>query len=492
MKQTTMIRARASRMLLALLPLLGSLAGSAAAAEVPPLGLHPDNPHYFLFRGKPTILLTSGEHYGAVLNKDFDGVRYLEELQRCGFNLTRTFSGTYFEVPGSFKIVDNTLAPTPKAYLGPWARSGQPGAADGGSKFDLTRWDESYFARLKEFVVQAGRRGIVVELVLFCPLYDDNLWQVSPMRAANNVNGIGNVGRTEVFALKEEALTRAQEAVARKIVRELREFDNAYFEVCNEPYFGGVTRTWQDRVIDVIVDTEKDGKHRHLIAQNIANGAAKIEKPNPHVSVFNFHYATPPTTVELNYPLKCPIGDDETGFKGTGDRAYRTEGWDFLVAGGAVYSNLDYSFSCKHPDGTFKVTTSPGGGGPELRRQLGILKQFLDGFDFVKMKPDNTVIRGQKLTPEPVAKGAKPGPAPTARVLAERGRQYAVYVRGGVAAELTLELPAGSYRAEWLNPRTGQVDRAEDFRHEGGERTLTAPAYREDIALRIPRKAANR
>ena len=27
-----------------------------------PLKLHPDNPHYFLFRGEPTILVTSGEH----------------------------------------------------------------------------------------------------------------------------------------------------------------------------------------------------------------------------------------------------------------------------------------------------------------------------------------------------------------------------------------------------------------------------------------------
>ncbi len=38
----------------------------------PPLSLHPENPHYFLFRGKPTVLIGSTEHYGAVLNKDFD------------------------------------------------------------------------------------------------------------------------------------------------------------------------------------------------------------------------------------------------------------------------------------------------------------------------------------------------------------------------------------------------------------------------------------
>src|SRR5262245_20316452 len=110
---------------------LVALTGLADAAEPRrPLALHTDNPRYFLYRGKPTLLLTSGEHYGAVLNKDFDHRRYLDELRRCGFNLTRTFSGTYFEVPGSFKIEDNTLAPSPGAYLGPWARSNQPGAAD--------------------------------------------------------------------------------------------------------------------------------------------------------------------------------------------------------------------------------------------------------------------------------------------------------------------------------------------------------------------------
>jgi hypothetical protein len=466
---------------------------SQVLAPVPdrPLDLHPANPHYFRFRGKPTVLITSGEHYGAVLNREFDQIRYLKELQRCGFNLTRTFSGTYVEVPGSFGIVDNTLAPAAKAYLSPWARSNQAGAADGGDKFDLTRWNEDYFTRLRDFVTQAGQRAIVIEMVLFCPLYDDKLWNVSPMRAANNVNGIGKVGRTEVFALKEKALTEVQEAVALKIVTELKDFDNVYFEVCNEPYFGGVTPAWQDRIIEVIVDAEKGLKHRHLIAQNIANGSARIEKPNPHVSVFNFHYATPPTAVGLNYSLKRPLGDDETGFKGTGDRAYRTEAWDFVLAGGAIFSNLDYSFTYKNPDGTFQVTTSPGGGGAELRRQLSILKRFIEGFDFIKMQPDDGALRKKQITPAPAPKGEKPEPMPTVRVLAERGRQYAVYVRGGVAAELTLELPEGDYQTEWLNPRTGKVDQAEKFRHTGGGRTLQAPAYAEDIALRLIRDLGN-
>src|SRR5690242_16291177 len=84
-----------------------------SGAEVRPLALHPDNPHYFQFRGKPAVLVGSGEHYGAVLNREFDYVRYLREIKAKGLNHTRLFSGTYREVPESFNITDNTLAPKP-------------------------------------------------------------------------------------------------------------------------------------------------------------------------------------------------------------------------------------------------------------------------------------------------------------------------------------------------------------------------------------------
>ena len=57
-----------------------------------PLSLHPENPHYFLFRQKPTIIVTSGEHYGAVLNLDFDFEKYLATLAADGLNGTRTWA----------------------------------------------------------------------------------------------------------------------------------------------------------------------------------------------------------------------------------------------------------------------------------------------------------------------------------------------------------------------------------------------------------------
>ncbi|MGH7221675.1 MAG: hypothetical protein ACRELF_00440, partial [Gemmataceae bacterium] len=285
--------------------------------------------------------------------------------------------------------------------------------------------------------------------------------------------------------LKDKALTAAQEALVRKLAAELKDFDNLYYEVCNEPYFGGVTRAWNDRMAAVLRAAEKDLPTPHLIAQNISNGSTKIEKPNPQVSIFNFHYSTPPDSVALNAKLKRPIGDDETGFRGNGDLPYRLEGWDFLLAGGAVYSNLDYSFSCKHPDGTAKVTTSPGGGGPALRKQLWILKEFMDGLDFVSMRPDNSIIKGGHIT-APLS-GNPPESKATARALAAPGRAYAIYVRGGTRATLELEMPAGTYRAEWVNTKTGALDKREDFDHKGGRKSLASPAYRDDIALRVRR-----
>jgi putative membrane-bound dehydrogenase-like protein len=456
----------------------------ASSSTFPPLSLHPDNPHYFRFRGKPAILLTSGEHYGAVLNKDFDYIRYLDTLQRHGFNLTRTFSGTYREIPSSFGIEHNTLSPAPSSYLAPWARSQQPGAADGLPKFDLTRWDAAYFARLKDFVAQAGKRGIVVELTLFCTLYNDQLWAINPMNAANNINGVGRVGRREVYALKEAKLTEVQLAVARKLVRELRDFDNVYFEICNEPYVDGVTLAWQERILATLREEEKDLPHPHLLALNIANYQARIERPPLGASVFNFHYATP-EAVTWNYALQKPLADDETGFRGIAPRPYRREAWNFLLSGGAVVSNLDYSFTVEHPDGTFVFRKSPGGGGPELRQQLAILKRFFESFDFLRLRPAPEVLRRVVFQEEPGAE--KPAAPPAVRLLAEPGRQHALYLDGGAGAELTLDLPAGVYRLFWLHPRTGQQEGEKLLRHPGGPCLLRSPRYQEDLALCLKR-----
>jgi len=244
---------------------------------------------------------------------------------------------------------------------------------------------------------------------------------------------------------------------------------------------------WQHRVADAIVQAEARLPKKHLISMNVANGRKKVTRPHAAISIFNFHYCVPPDTVAMNYGLGKVIGENETGFRGRDDLLYRTEGWDFLLAGGGLYNNLDYSFTPAHPDGTFLKYRSPGGGSPALRKQLRILKDFLYGFDFVRMKPDGAVISSvsDKLS---------------ARALSERGKAYAIYLhvplpkkpkrirdylRPQARATLVLDLPRGTYRAEWVDTRTGKTAGAEKLTHPGGKHKLTAPRFTGDIALRV-------
>lgn len=454
--------------------LLATTAVTEATAQAKsPISLHPDNPHYFLFRGKPTFLLTSAEHYGAVLNLDFDYLPYFDTLKADKLNLTRIFTGAYVEDPSSFNIRMNTLAPAPGRFICPWGRSATPGYANGGNKFDLTQWDAAYFKRLKDFCQQAGKRGIVVEVVLFCPYYEESQWAFSPLNIKNNVNNIGDVPRSEVNTQKHPQILAVQDALVRKIVAELKDLDNIYYEICNEPYFGGVTLDWQAHIAATIQDAEKSFPHKHLIAQNIANETADITAPNPAVSIFNFHYASPPTAVYANYHLNKVIGFDETGFKGTADATYRQQAWEFMLAGGGVFNNLDYSFTAEHETGIYTYPqTQPGGGSPAYRKQLRILRDFLARFDFLRMKPDPVLA-------VEISQGAK------ATVLSGAGKAYALYLHGGKQAELSLELSAGRYQAEWLHPTTGATEKKQTITHKGGRLTLAVPSYTEDIALRL-------
>ena len=438
-----------------------------------PISIHPDNPHYFLWRGKPTVLIGSGEHYGALLNLDFDYRTYFDTLAAEGMMLTRLFSGSYVEPQGAFNIARNTLAPSPERFISPWARSSQPGYANGGNRFDLARWDSSYFERLKALAAYAQSKGVVIEFTLFCPMYEDKQWNLSPMHAVNNVNGVGNVGRLDVFTLdRSGGLLPIQEALTRKLVTELNPLDNVIFEIMNEPYTRAVPLDWQRRMAEVILETESGLPKKHLISQNIANKSGAVQPAHPAVSVFNFHYAVA-EAVSANYGLNKVIGDNETGFKGTGDTPYRLEAWEVVMSGGGLFNHLDYSFAAGYESGTFAYpSTQPGGGNTGFRRQMRVLRDFIHGLDFIAMRPDNAIITDATA-------------GVTARALALPSKAIAVFVKGGGAAtSLSLRIPPGTWTVEWVDTRTGSVVRTTNV---PGDRTqaLDAPVYETDIALRL-------
>jgi hypothetical protein len=466
-----------------------------------PIRLHPDNPHYFLFRGRAVALITNGEHYGAVLNPDFDYRKYLATLQKEGLNYTRIFGGSYLEVPGkSFGIQRNDLAPAPGRFLAPWVRSAKVGYAGGGNKFDLSQWDQAYFARFHDFLLEASKCGIVVEISLFSSQYGPEQWRLSPFHPENNVNGTTAIDWKKTHTLDNGNILDWQQQYTRKLVAEANRFDNVIIEIQNEPwsdrpvlasvqnpYLFPPNRdkfpnsidvadpdsiAWQQRVAQWISNAEAALPNKHLIAQNYCNFGLPVPETISGVSIVNFHYAFPGAAL-WNYGLDKAIAYDETGFLGMSDEAYRRQAWNFMFSGGSAFDGLDYSFNVGREDGTDTAPNGPGGGSPALRKQLGILTTFLQKFPLIEMKPD--------------ANAVKHGGRVYARVLADGKRNYGMYLDGDGPSEILLRLPNGDYSGEFVNVVTGESTKLEKFTHRGGEKTLLTPKFEGGIALRLER-----
>jgi hypothetical protein len=480
--------------------------GIAEAQNEQPIRLHPENPHYFLYRGKAVALVSSAEHYGAVINGEFDYHKYLAAMSAAGMNYTRLFGGSYVEAPGrSFGIRRNDLAPDVGKFVAPWTRSSEPGYAGGGNKLDLAKWNPEYFTRLHEYLAEAARLGIIVEIGLFSSQYGEMQWNLSPFKRENNVNGTDAIEWKEINTLENGNILGFQEEYVRKLVREANAYPNVMFEIANEPWsdrpvladvvnpylFTGrdqypnsidlpdeATMEWQERVAHWITSEEAGLPNKHMIAQDCCNFRYAMHDSAgrdvlPGVSVMNFHYSYP-EAVTLNYGLDKALSYDETGFLGRSDDPYTRQAWNFMLAGGSVFDGLDYSFSVGHEDGSDAEANGPGGGSPELRRRLKILSEFLAGLPLVEMHPNFDLVKHA-------------GGVVSHTLGSDRG-EYATYVDGSGQSVLVLRLPKGEYSIAWVDVMTGEKGDEGTFRHTGGDKTVKSPMFKNGIAMRISRR----
>jgi len=463
-----------------------------------PIRLHPENPHYLQYKGKERILITSAEHYGAVLNLDFDYKKYLKTLHEEGMDYTRIFTGVYVENAASFGIERNTLAPLKHKLIAPWARSSEPGYINGGSKFDLDKWNPDYFERLQDFVATAEKLDIIVEVTFFSSIYRDDYWEYCPFYSENNINTTDRIERIFVNTKRNGNLFKYQEAMVRKITRELNKYDNVIYELQNEPWSdqegelfllnktvipkeeqkwytrsnqaSKLSLEWQSAMAAFVRDEEARLPKKHLIAQNYCNYAQPIAEVDENIDILNFHYVWP-EAVHWNYGYDKPINFDESGFAQKEEATYRKQAWRFILAGGAIFNNLDYSFVAGHEDGSFEDNSSPGLGSVALRKQLRFLGEFMEGLDFIKMEPANHLV---KHAPGFIYQG-----------LASDGREYAYYFEGDGDIEVKLKVGKGKYKVEWWDPAAGEMIRTEALKGLGGVLSVKGPEVTADIALKV-------
>jgi hypothetical protein len=444
-------------------------------------------------------LITSGEHYGAVIHAGFDFTKYLETIAEDKLNYTRIFTGTYIEPSGAFGIERNTIAPKPEEFVAPWLRSEIDGAPNVGKRFDFSKWNPAYFERLKRFIREAEGRGIIVEVTLFCATYRDEQWRVSPFHPDNNTAGYSFSDWKTLNTLDHPDINRVQQAFVRKVVRELQECPNIFYEIQNEPWSDRTvvidtinpymiaqghnkwpntvdiaddrSLAWQREVASWIADEESSFGGKHLIAQNWCNfkDSVAIEQVSPAVSILNFHYAFP-EVLQMNRGLGKAIGYDETGFIGTDDATYRRQAWRFMMSGGSLFNHLDYSFSVGFENGTDKQPKSPGGGSVALRRQIGFLSRFLHGLPFATMQPTPDFVQSS--------------PACSTFVLADRKTSWAIYVEARKKTTVMLNLPAGQYDIQEMSTLDGSVSERK-IAHAGGQLLYPVATDGAELAIRI-------
>lgn len=280
------------------------LAGSAICGEPAkgPLRVHPKNPRYFADGTGKAVYLTGAHTWnilpdmstisktaksgGPPLSKiDFknhqpkplDYVAYLDYLEGFHHNFIRmwaweTWACNFPQTSGwggggRFHV-----------WPHPYARTGPGEALDGRPKFDLTKFDQEYFKRLRSRVEEAGKRGIYVSVMLFEGWgidVDPEAKETHPFNFDNNVNGIngdpnGDGKMDETHQLVAPKITALQEAYVRKVIDTVNDLDNVLYEISNEDPKG--VKAWQYHMVDLIKKYEETKPKQHPVGMTAFHG----------------------------------------------------------------------------------------------------------------------------------------------------------------------------------------------------------------------------
>ena len=458
-----------------------------------PLTVSETNPRYFTAAGGDRAVYLTGSHIWNNLHdgmgpgaecadepEAFDYDAYLRFLQERGHTFIRLWRWEQFRSLAGGGDVHLCMAPQP------WARPGPGEATDGKPRFDLERFDDAFFDRLRERVIAAGDRGIYVGVMLF------DGWAIHlspsphhveghPFHASNNVNGVGIASILDYQVLPLEARVQAlQEAYIHKVVDTLHDLPNVLWEVANESSGGGGVEPdflqalglpddaewgdstdWQYWVIDVVRKHEADrGYETHPIgmtmqfpvrSQTMVNdplfgGDADWISPGYDDEVFaeGGHPMEPgsPQSRWLEDPppadgRKVVVTDTDHYAPGRGDALWAWK--SFLRGHHPILMDFGLLFGVDPPD--------PAAGGPmsfdafePARWAMGDTARFAERMDLVRMEPLIDV-------------------STTGYALAKPGSEYLVLAPEG--GELSVRLLRGRYLVEWFGVESRETVAAE-------------------------------
>ncbi|HTT90245.1 MAG TPA: DUF6298 domain-containing protein [Acidimicrobiales bacterium] len=472
------------------------------------------------YHGQPVCLLAASEHYGGVINRNFDYHAYLDQMAIEGLRLTRLF--VLFRELQTNRNPYSPCKPESTDYVAPYVRTGPGVALDGLPKYDLGQWNPEFFARLHGFLGMAMERGIIVELTLLSNVYTETVWALSPLHGDNNINSIGTTPWYDYMSTRNPALFNEQERFVRKVLEEAAPYDNLIIEICNEPIgnfaqdgtgVGPEPREvddWQARLVEIV---RSSGQPRVIAAS-----AAWSYKPWGHpVQAAN----TLEVDISNVHPLDVMTIGDETfnlgGFMSADSRLdeYKAFCHRASALGGAVNLDEDNNASrfmdergwtihrqrawialfsgCHYDYIDFSILAgrerSTADGRRLLRSRFGTLAAFWEENQIWSTTlDDNAAVKAPEGCTAVAAQDAR---TPLSRlyvyVAGEAPNDLAVpFTDVVVEGALELDLPSGDYLTYWFAPETGRYFGWEN-RKSTGRLQLQLPGTTNDVVALIKR-----
>jgi hypothetical protein len=462
----------AARLLLAA-GLLGLLTAgySLPAAADGPLRVHPQNPRYFA-DAKGRVVYLIGSHTWSDFEDlgetdpppAFDFEAYLDFLERHHHNFVRLWRWELTKYSYGARVYYS--APHP------WPRTGPGAALDGKPRFDLSRFEQPYFDRLRDRVASAAKRGIYVSIMLFeghglhasLPPW---CWDGHPFNVSNNINGIngdpdGDGRGIETQTLQIPAVTKLQQAYVRKVMDTVNDLDNVLYEIANES--GSYSTQWQYHLIRFIHDYEKTKPKQHPVGMTFqwsqhyrGANATLFESPADWVSPSaDDGYRDDPPAAD---GAKVVIADTDHLWGEGGDHKWVWK--SFLRGLNPIYMDRIAALTL-HPQGDIP-------GADSVREAMGQTWMMARRMNVAQMVPRNDL-------------------ASTRYCLAKPGEEYLVYLPDGGEVTVDVSATRGQLEVEWLNPQTGILSAHAPV--PGGERRLFRAPFEGHAVLHLAAKGA--
>jgi len=428
-----------------------------------PLRIHPENPRYFTNGSGKAVFLT-GSHTWANFQErgvegktpDFDYERYLDFMQGYGHNFMRMWAWEQAQWM-QFVPSDTLIRYKPIAYV----RTGPGRAIDGKPKFDLSRFNQAYFNRLRERVIQAGERGIYVSVMLFQGFSVEqkgtkgvdpkkgNAWDGHPFNAKNNMNDIngdlnGDGEGNETHTLKNPKVTRLQERYIRKVIDTLNDLDNLLWEISNESHPGSIE--WHYHMIRFIKAYEATKAKQHPV------GMTSSPITNPPLFAGPADWISPNGKSYLNDPpdtkgRKVIIVDNDHIRPWDSDPEWVWK--NFMRGNQFILMDHYMDFRMNSPN-------KPDPKHDPARKAMGLTRKLADGVNLVSLVPHRDL-------------------ASTHYCLADPGREYLIYRPTSKSGTFSVTLKPGTYSVEWINTSSGKKVYSQDHRLNTGENAFVSP-----------------